>query len=1005
MPVDFLTSEQKASYGKFSDEPNEVQLARYFHLDEADMAFINHRRGDQNRLGLALQLTSVRFLGTFLSNLSQVPFNAQWFVARQLTITDIGVLAGYAQRDTTKREHTALIRTQYQYWDFAPPWPFRLSRLLYTRSWISNERPSLLFDLATGWLIQNKILLPGASTLTRLISEVRERAANRLWVRLSSLPSPEQVTKLETLLQVPDEYRTSHFDRYRKGPVTISGPAFNEAIERYQGLKAFGMQELNFTGIPPVRFKNLARHAGMISMHKIARMPEIKRTAILVAFAKAYETIALDEALDVLDLLITDISSEAKRHGQKKRLRTLKDLDKSALALAEVCALILNEGMQDEQLRAAIFAKMSREKLVESIVTVNELARPSGENFQEEMVEQYGRVRRFLPKLLSDIEFKSAPAGKAILEAFQYLASLITSRKQLLENAPLDILTNPWKRLVFDEEGRVTKRGYTLCFLNKLQDGLRRRDVYVENSDRWGDPRAKLMQGPDWQANRILVSRLLGHPINPKEAIEGIARQLDATYQQVSTNFNDNKAVKLDLSGKHPTLTITHFDKLGELPSLTLLTQQIDSLLPRVDLTELLLEINAHTGFADEFTHVSESNARADDLPISICAVLLAEACNIGLEPLIKHQVPALTRHRLNWVKQNYLRAETLARANAKLVDHQSTLSLAKKWGGGEVASADGLRFVTPIRTINAAPNRKYFSSSRGITWYNFISDQFSGFYGIVIPGTLRDSIFVLEGLLEQQTGLSPKEIMTDTAGVSDMVFGLFWLLGYQFSPRLADAGEAMFWRIDKDADYGVLNELARNCLKPDKITQHWDDMLRIAGSLKLGTVQASELVRSLLRSERPSGLAQAIIEVGRINKTIYLLNYVDDEDYRRRILTQLNRGESRHAVARAICHGQRGEIRKRYREGQEDQLGALGLVTNAAVLWNTIYMQKALDHKRQQSMEIREEDEARLSPLVRSHINVLGHYSFVLDEHIMKGQLRPLNHSVDNAGHSQHTI
>jgi TnpA family transposase len=821
MPVDFLTSEQKACYGQFSGEPNEVQLARYFHLDEADLALINHRRGDQNRLGFALQLTSVRFLGTFLFDLLQVPVNAQWFIARQLAITDIGILSSYAQRETTRREHAALIRTHYQYREFVPPWSFRLSRLLYTRSWISNERPSLLFDLATGWLVQNKILLPGASTLTRLISEVRERATHRFWLRLSSLPIPEQIAKLETLLQVPEGYRTSHFDRYRKGPVTISGPVFNEAIERYQGLRAFGMQELNFTGIPPVRFKHLARHAGMISLHKIARLPQKKRTAILVAFAKAYETIALDEALDVLDLLITDIAGEAKKLGQKKRLRTLKDLDKSALALAEVCALILNERMQDERLRAAIFAKMPREKLAESIATVNDLARPHDDNFHEEMVEQYGRVRRFLPKLLRDIEFKAAPAGKATLEAFHYLASLITSRKPLLDEAPLDILTAPWKRLVFDKEGRVSKRGYTLCFLDKLQDGLRRRDVYVENSDRWGDPRAKLLQGPDWQANRIQVCRSLGHPLHPKEAIDGLVRQLNATYKQVAANFDDNKAVELDLSGKRPTLTLTHFDKLDEPPSLTLLTQQVDDLLPSVDLTELLLEIHAHTGFADEFTHISESNARADDLAISLCAVLLAEACNIGLEPLIKHPVPALTRHRLNWVKQNYLRAETLIRANAKLVDHQTTLSLARKWGGGEVASADGLRFVTPVRTLNAGPNRKYFGSSRGITWYNFISDQFSGFHGIVIPGTLRDSIFVLEGLLEQQTGLNPVEIMTDTAGASDMVFGLFWLLGYQFSPRLADAGESVFWRVDKAANYGVLNDLARRVVHTHKIEQH----------------------------------------------------------------------------------------------------------------------------------------------------------------------------------------
>lgn len=133
-------------------------------------------------------------------------------------------------------------------------------------------------------------------------------------------------------------------------------------------------------------------------------------------------------------------------------------------------------------------------------------------------------------------------------------------------------------------------------------------------------------------------------------------------------------------------------------------------------------------------------------------------------------------------------------------------------------------------------------------------------------------------------------------------------------------------------------------------------------------------------------------MEVGRINKTLYLLNYIDDEDYRRRILTQLNRGEGRHSVARTICYGQRGEIRKRYREGQEDQLGALGLVTNAVVLWNTVYMQAALDHLQTQPGEVKDEDAARLSPLIHEHVNVLGRYSFALTEKIKNGQLRPLN-------------
>jgi len=101
------------------------------------------------------------------------------------------------------------------------------------------------------------------------------------------------------------------------------------------------------------------------------------------------------------------------------------------------------------------------------------------------------------------------------------------------------------------------------------------------------------------------------------------------------------------------------------------------------------------------------------------------------------------------------------------------------------------------------------------------------------LRGWAKRAIFVLEGLLEQQTGLNPTEIMTDTTGTSDMVFGLFWLLGYQFSPRF----EAVFWRIDKDADYGILNAIARGCVNTKRIEQRWDDILRIAGSLKLGTI------------------------------------------------------------------------------------------------------------------------------------------------------------------------
>ena len=391
------------------------------------------------------------------------------------------------------------------------------------------------------------------------------------------------------------------------------------------------------------------------------------------------------------------------------------------------------------------------------------------------------------------------------------------------------------------------------------------------------------------------------------------------------------------------------------------------------------------------FTHLTERSARALDLTTSLCAVLLAEACNTGPEPFVRIETLALRRDRLLWVDQNYLRDDTLIAANAVLVAAQNRIALAKTWGGGDVASADGMRFVVPVRSIHAGPNPKYFNRGRGVTWYNLLSDQGSGLNAITVPGTLRDSLVLLAVVLEQQTELQPTQIMTDTGAYSDVVFGLFRLLGYRFCPRLADIGGSRFWRIDPDADYGDLNAVARQRVNLTRIAHHWDEVLRLVGSLKLGLVPAMGVMRTLQVDDRPTPLAQAIAEIGRIDKTIHTLNFVDDEDRRRSTLQQLNLGEGRHALARDVFHGKRGELYQRYREGQEDQLSALGLVVNMIVLWNTLYTDAILTQLRSEGYPVQPQDEARLSTFGHEHVNMLGRYSFAVPEAVTRSELRPL--------------
>ena len=964
MPVEFLTEDQQRRYGHYTEEPSPLQLARYFHFDDRDHQLIAQRQTDYTRLGFALQLGTVRFLGTFLPDPTDVPAPVVAYVANQLGIRDTTCLAQYHTRDT-HWDHATQIRRAYGYRDLHTPHEvFRLVRWLYTRAWLGAERPSVLFDLATAQLVERKVLLPGVTTLERLVARVRDRTAGRLWHMLAQLPNAAQQAKLDALLHVPEGARSSLLDRLRRAPVRVSGPALVTALQRLEDIREVGVSDLPLEHIPPHRLHALARYGAAARAQALARMPTERRIATLLAFAWAFERIAMDDALDLLDMLISDIVRAAHHAGEKERLRTLRDLDAAALQLWDALQVLLDERVDTGAIRTQTFAHVPRERLLEAGAQVETLARPPDDNYYPELIERYRSVRRFLPPLLQTVSFQATQAGQPMLEVWDFLRQIEPQRHPDMQQAPLAVVPGAWRRLVVPPHASVVdRRAYTLCALERLQDHLRRRDVFVPRSEHWGDPRIKLLQGEQWEAMRPQVCRALDRSDAPEPALHALAQHLDEAYRRTAANFPTNAAVRVEHVNGRDTLTLTGLDKLEEPPSLLELRDHVLALLPRIDLPELLLEIHTRTGFANEFLHISEGAARVADLPISICAVLLAEACNIGLEPVVRSDTPALTRGRLSWVQQNYIRADTLTRANACLVDTQSTIALAQEWGGGEVASADGLRFVVPVRTINAGPNRKYFNADRGVTYYNFTSDQFTGFHAIVIPGTLRDSMFILDGLLEHQTRLQPVEVMADTAGVSDVVFGLFWLLGYQFSPRLADIGEARFWRLDPTADYGVLNTIARSRVNTKLIARNWDDLLRVAGSLQQGTVSASELMRSLLRSKRPSTLARAIGALGRIPRTLYMLAYIDDENYRRRMLTQLNRGEGRHSVARAVFHGQRGELRQRYREGQEDQLGALGLVVNAIVLWNTLYMEAALKQLHHGGIKVASADVARLSP------------------------------------------
>lgn len=181
MPVEFLTDEQASRYGRFSASPNREQLDRHFYLDERDRRLVEEKRRESNRLGFGVQLGTVRFLGTFLADPTDVPKAVTIHVARQLEVADPAVLSEYARRPNTFREHAQEIRREYGYKDYTDPVErLGLLRFLYARAWLRADGPTVLFDLATARLAERKVLLPGVSTLAREVASIRDRVSQRL---------------------------------------------------------------------------------------------------------------------------------------------------------------------------------------------------------------------------------------------------------------------------------------------------------------------------------------------------------------------------------------------------------------------------------------------------------------------------------------------------------------------------------------------------------------------------------------------------------------------------------------------------------------------------------------------------------------------------------------------------------------------------------------------------------------------------------------------------------
>jgi TnpA family transposase len=249
----------------------------------------------------------------------------------------------------------------------------------------------------------------------------------------------------------------------------------------------------------------------------------------------------------------------------------------------------------------------------------------------------------------------------------------------------------------------------------------------------------------------------------------------------------------------------------------------------------------------------------------------------------------------------------------------------------------------------------------------------------------------VLDGLLYHESDLRIEEHYTDTAGFTDHVFALMHLLGFRFAPRIRDLADKRLFVAGKQTEYPSLAALIGGTINVKHIRTHWDEILRLATSIRQGTVTASLMLRKLGSYPRQNGLAVALRELGRIERSLFTLDWLQNVELRRRVHAGLNKGEARNALARAVFFNRLGEMRDRSFENQRYRASGLTLVTAAIVLWNTVYLERAIQANRDHGQPVDENLLQHVSPLGWEHINLTGDYVWRQDRRVERGKFRPL--------------
>ena len=977
-----MPSITRTAYPRFRSNLNSEELAAVYRPNEEELNFVkSHANGDRQRLMLLVLLKCHQRLGYFPSE-EHIPDSVQNYLSQQL---DLGAETKMSRDvERSRFRYFRLIRTYRNVQPYSEGGREAATQAIEQAVYTMSD-PADLINVALENLVRERIEIPAFSTLDRLAGHIRQKVHQQLYEQITQPLTSDQVQALESMLIVQEDERMSDFAKLKQTPGRATLSQMRLWSNRMEWLVSILQTEPLLQEITHTKIRQFAAEAEAMEIHELQQIrSEGKKYTLLICLIHQTQRKTRDELVNMLLKRIY-----RTRRAARDKLKALQDqyreIEEALMdTLSEVVGHALKEADDaalGRHIRQILSDRGGAQEIQERYQSVSAY---HSNNYLPLLWQKYRIHRSALFQLVDLLDIQSTTQDDSLTHALSFIESYRKARRDYLPaEIALDFASQRWQTFIQVRDQGSTwlkRRELEVCVFSYLADGLRSGDLYVSDSEEFADYREQLLDLDTCKSKASEYCQALDFADSPEAFVNQLREKLREVSHRVDLGFPQNTELSIDTIGKPHLKRIKSQTQPEDLQAFK---QMVRERMPERHLLDILKCVQDWTNYIRHFGPPSGSDPKLSN-PISrYLFTVFGYGCNLGANQTANHARDMISARILRRINEQHINSDKLEAATRDIIDEYIRFELPFIWGKGKVAIADGT--YIPLVENNLLGERHIRYGGYGGIAYHHVSDTYIALFSHFIACGVWEAVYILDGLLKNTSQLQADTIHADTHGQSEPVFGLAYLLGIQLMPRMRNWNDVDFCRPDKNTTYQHIDSLFTDTVNWNLIQTHWHDLMQVVLSIQAGKVLPSMLLQKLGVYARKNKLYKAFRELGRVIRTIYLLEYISNKTLRIEVRQATTKVESFHAFCDWLSFGGHTLTTGDPVE-QEKRIKYVSLIANAVMLHNVVDLTRVLNQLAEEGFEITQEKAKGLSPYMTGHLKRFGQY--VLD---LETQTQPL--------------